>query len=98
MQAMELEMVIVEGKPTESEATTSKSLEKQLKMLNEHFMKLLMKTDGVEFPSDRTEIRAVRKSLVGRIHQEMERVDLLIKKLEDYDKNADRQIVLRDSR
>ncbi|GAV01311.1 hypothetical protein RvY_12045 [Ramazzottius varieornatus] len=98
MQAMEIEMVIVGGNASESESVTAKSLEKQLKLLNEHFMKLIMKTDAVELPPDRVEVRAVRKGLVGRIHQEMERIDLLLKKLEAYEENADRQIVLRDSR
>lgn len=54
-------------------------LRKKLLHLNEDYMKILMRLDALDISSDRSEMRALRKALVVRVHEEMKRADKAIK-------------------
>ena len=71
-----MEMQLDGGTP----ADTRKTLHKQFQLANENILRILMKVDAVEIPSERTEARAARKALVVKANREMEAVDKLIVK------------------
>jgi hypothetical protein len=99
MQVMELQIQL--DSDGQAAMENKKFLRKNFLLANENFMKILMKIDAVEIPSDRVEPRASRKALVVRVHKEMEAVDKLVAKCSaetEGDASSTQQVVFQDSR